>query len=336
MYYFLTFKLFALKKDYDHINDDLLVKHLLGEASADEEKTVNNWLQSSAENAGYYRQLRQVWESSKSLAAASSIDENKAWERFQQRVSPAATRKPSFVQRLLQLKAAAILLLVAGAAITGWLLLNRAGDSKQITAQTAQNTLTDSLPDGSVVVLNKKSSIVYPNRFTGAARNIALQGEAFFSVTPNKEKPFTVTVNNIAITVVGTSFNIRAEKDSTEVIVETGIVRVSRGTDTTYLHAGEKLLLPATGGRTEKTAVTDHLYNYYRTKTFVCDDTPLWKLVAVLNKAYDADIIIGNSALRELKLNTTFSNEPLNNILEIIHLTFDITVSRKDGRIILQ
>lgn len=296
---------------------------------------VSNWLQAAAENAAYYRQLKKIWDSSKDLAASTAIDENKAWERFRQRVSPAAKNRQSFIQRFSGFKAAAVFIIIAGAAISTWLLFKNEA-VKEITAKTTLDILTDTLPDGSVVTLNRSSSIAYPSRFTAAARKVTLRGEAFFKVMPNPKKPFVISVNNITVTVVGTSFNIQAREESTEVIVETGIVRVSRGSKTTTLSAGEKLLLPAAGGPEEKTAVTDHLYNYYRTKTFVCDDTPLWKLVEVLNKAYNAHISIGSSAAKDLRLTTTFNNEPLEKILNIIHLTFDITVTRNGDHIILQ
>jgi ferric-dicitrate binding protein FerR (iron transport regulator) len=85
-----------------------------------------------------------------------------------------------------------------------------------------------------------------------------------------------------------------------------------------------------------KEIVEDRLYNYYRSKEFVCDDTPLWKLVEVLNEAYGANIIIENKELRGLKLNTTFNNESLDRILEVIATTFDITVTPEKDRIILK
>jgi transmembrane sensor len=83
--------------------------------------------------------------------------------------------------------------------------------------------------------------------------------------------------------------------------------------------------------------VSDKLYNYYRTKEFVCDDTPLWKLVQVVNEAYNVKIIIGRKELNDKTLTTTFYNESLEQVLEVIRLTFDITVIKKeDGQIILQ
>ena len=85
-----------------------------------------------------------------------------------------------------------------------------------------------------------------------------------------------------------------------------------------------------------KTAETEKLHNYYRTREFTCDNTPLWKLVNVLNEAYDVNIVIERDALRSLPLTTTFNNESLDRILEIIRTTFDITVIRQNDKIILQ
>jgi ferric-dicitrate binding protein FerR (iron transport regulator) len=103
------------------------------------------------------------------------------------------------------------------------------------------------------------------------------------------------------------------------------------------LIAGEKIIMSANDSNATKEKVNDKLYNYYRSKEFVCDDTPLWKLVQVVNEAYNAKIIIGRKELSDKRLTTTFNNESLEQVLEVIHLTFDITIIKKeDGQIILQ
>ena len=91
------------------------------------------------------------------------------------------------------------------------------------------------MPDGSVITVNKNSTLSYPSEFKGKTREVALNGEAFFKVTPNKEKPFIIHVNDVTVRVVGTSFNIRSEKGKTEVIVETGIVQVTKNKRTVSL-----------------------------------------------------------------------------------------------------
>ena len=145
-----------------------------------------------------------------------------------------------------------------------------------------------------------------------------------------------INVNDVQIKVVGTSFNVRSEAGVTEVIVETGIVQVTRNNKMVELRPAEKIKLGVKDSALVKERVEDKLYNYYRSKEFVCDDTPLWKLVEVLNEAYGANIIIENPKLRSLPLTTTFNNESLDKILEVISATFDITVTREGDRIILK
>ena len=314
------------------------MKHLLGEASPGEDQAVVEWMNESATHKEYYHQLKKIWDQSKALAAGSTVDVNKAWERFQTRVGK-KNESPKILNRsrFSWMKIAASVILIAGLGIAAYYLFNNNSATKEIIAQTTQNVLTDTLSDGSVVTLNRQSTITYPSKFKGNKRAIALKGEAFFNVAPDKKKPFIISVNDVQVTVVGTSFNIKSENGNTEVVVETGIVQVERSGKTVELIAGEKIVMAANDSIATKEAVSDKLYNYYRSKEFVCDDTPLWKLVQVLNEAYDAKIIIGRKELNEMRLTTTFYNESLEKVLEVIHLTFDITIIKKeDGQIILQ
>ena len=292
----------------------------------------------NATNREYYAQLKKIWDNSKKLAADSTLDVDIAWESFQNRVT-GQKGSPKILKRnrFSWMKVAASVILVVGLGIAVYFLINKNNEPIEMVAQTGQNILVDTLPDGSVITLNKRSTITYPSKFKGDIRAIALKGEAFFNVAPDKKKPFIISVNDVQVTVVGTSFNIKSENGNTEIVVETGIVRVTKSGKTVELSAGEKINMHANDSNATKEAVTDKLYNYYRSKVFVCDDTPLWKLVQVLNEAYDANIIIGRKELNDKKLNTTFNNESLEQVLEIIHLTFDITVIKKeDGQIILE
>lgn len=313
------------------------MKHLLGETSPEEAAAVNKWKAEDEANAVYYNQFNKIWNSSKELATASTVDENKAWQNFQQRITRPKEEVPVVpIKRFSWMRVAASGIVLAGLAIAAFLLLNNNAAPAEMVAQTQQNILIDTLPDNSIVTLNKQSSITYLSKFNGDKREIALKGEAFFNVTPDKKKPFVITVNDVQVTVVGTSFNVKNEKGNTEVVVETGVVRVTKNGKTTELVAGQKLLLTANDSIATKEEVTDKLYNYYRSKEFVCDDTPLWKLVQVLNEVYNSNIVVGREELNNLPLNTTFNNESLDKILEVIHLTFGINVVKRDGQIILQ
>ena len=100
------------------------------------------------------------------------------------------------------------------------------------------------LPDGSQVELNAGATLNHPRRFGGAERRVHLEGEAFFDVASDG-RPFTVETFNAEVTVLGTSFNVRAWPEEsaarTEVAVTSGRVRVSGGYEATnvVLEAGD-------------------------------------------------------------------------------------------------
>ena len=78
------------------------------------------------------------------------------------------------------------------------------------------------LPDGTIVHLNSESKLTYTPEFNGKLREVSLEGEAFFEVTPNKEKPFIVKTSVFDVEVLGTSFNVSVYND--ENIVETALI----------------------------------------------------------------------------------------------------------------
>jgi transmembrane sensor len=307
-----------------------LVKFLLSEADADEQQQVKQWLAADDANTAYYTKLKKIWDESQQLTSTMTVDENRAWKKFQQRIHPGVRRRSTFGW----VRIAAVLVILLGIGFLTYQAFNNR--VKETTTVAQQAPLNDILPDGSVVTINKGSSISYPSKFKGKTRRVALKGEAFFNVTPNKEKPFVISINDVQITVVGTSFNVKSINGNTEVVVETGIVRVAKDGKTVELKAHEKLLAEAKDSVMVKEESKDQLYKYYRTKEFVCDDTPLWKLVQVINEAYNSHVVIGNSALRDMTITTTFNNESLEQVLNVISITFNIKVVRQGDAIILQ
>lgn len=95
-----------------------------------------------------------------------------------------------------------------------------------------------SLPDGSSVTLNAGTSMSFSESFFGA-RNVSLEGEGFFEVTPGKE--FTVTTSNGIITVLGTSFDVSSLGNDFSVKCYTGKVKVANLENEAILTPGEEV-----------------------------------------------------------------------------------------------
>lgn len=328
-------------KSYTQHIDDLLVKHITGEATTAEVQEVEKWLADDEANQHYFEHFKLIWEESVQLANTAQVDEQAAWERFQNRVHTGSfptTKAKVWSMNAPLLRAAAIAGLIIGlAALTYVLFQNKPGKVLAMSnIRTTDLVKSDSLPDGSTVILNKNSQVSFPEKFDNDKRVLQLSGEAFFKVKPNKKQPFEVHTNNVTITVVGTSFNVRSRGDTTEIIVETGLVEVATEKQTILLQPGQKAIAGIGDAILQKQVNTDQLYTYYRSRKFVCENTPLWKLVDKLNEAYDVQIIFGNPALRNLPYTTTFDNEPLDKILSVLSTTFNISVVKEKGKIILR
>lgn len=344
-----------------NIGDELLVNYLLGEASADEIVAVEQWLTASAENKKYFLQFKSIWEYSDTLASTTQIDTDKSWIKLKRKLKP---KNNIFKVNTRVLAAAASLTLLI---TTVWFFTRPKSNQdaprtevislqndKDTIAQNnydslqpikeekkiviaQQKTLIDTLEDKSVITLNKNAQLSTPKQFAELERRVQLKGEAFFNITPNKKKPFIIeTQNKVEITVVGTSFNVKSRPNYTEIIVETGKVQVKYKDQVVLINPSELAKIDSKDSTIVIKKVDSKLYKYYRTKVFECDETPLYKVVEVLNQAYGDSIVIQNNDLRNLKLTTSFNNESLASILEILSETFDIEVTKKGNKYLLK
>ncbi len=310
--------------------DELLAKYFADEATPPEQRAVEEWVGEDTANRHYFDHFKLIWEGGDEVVEVNTPDTHKAWQRFLRHAKKEDARKAGkWNWRNI---AAAILLMTGVAAITYYIVNNEGPAANMLAFTTHDEVKADTLPDGSIATLNKHSQITYPSRFKSKERKVILKGEAFFAVTPGRENPFVIEINDVSIKVIGTSFNVRSDKGETEVIVETGIVQVTRHNSTVELKAGERvLLLPADSTVTEKKVVSgDKLYNYYISRTFICDNTPLWKLVEKLNEAYNVTITIDGKGTAALPLSVTFDEESLDVILKIISQTLGVRVAQ-DG-----
>ncbi|MGX5819812.1 FecR family protein [Chitinophaga lutea] len=103
------------------------------------------------------------------------------------------------------------------------------------------------LEDGTEVSLNAGSSLRYPVRFAGSSRRVTLQGEGYFRVAKDPERPFIVDAAGMDVRAVGTEFNINAYTDELQVLTTLveGAVIVKRGADSLRLQPGEQSRLAA-------------------------------------------------------------------------------------------
>ena len=158
------------------------------------------------------------------------------------------------------------------------------------------------LPDGTNVWLNARSEMCYPAAFTGNKREITLDGEAYFEVTHNDDKPFVVQTNKCNVEVLGTKFNVEAYSDSEDFCTSLmdGSVRVSdKGNPSESLVLAPNQQVSWINGHLQSKPIAD--FDPFRWKEgLICFKSMHFKeLMSRFEKCYGIHIIIENPKLAD-------------------------------------
>ncbi len=135
---------------------------------------------------------------------------------------------PKFFGSFYKMAALISIALIVGYGINH---INRKSASITVIAQTGKERVV--LPDGSVATLNTGAEINYPKKFSSSARLVSFSGEGFFQIREDTLLPFILRADKLSLRVLGTSFNIRAERNSPEieVTVKSGKIAMYPGSD---------------------------------------------------------------------------------------------------------
>ena len=206
------------------------------------------------------------------------------------------------------------------------------------------------LPDGSTVVLAPGSRLVLASSFDKGARDVTLEGAAFFEVVHDSTRPFTVHAGGADIRDIGTAFSVKTGRDgAVSVAVTHGIVSVGSAAGSVAgsatnrepsvapveLHAGDRGVL--LGGQVAVTrgVVTDedvawtHGQLAYR-------DAPIGEVQADLQRWYGVDLQITDSALARRTLTASFKGDSAAQVLRLIALALGAEVVQRGDTVLLQ
>ena len=248
------------------------------------------------------------------------LDTDKAWQKFAGKHQ--VRRTVSF--RRYWMAAASVVLLLIG---FGTYFMTDRNSPEWVAVTTEPGQIMEVyLPDSTLISMAGNSSIRYDKKAYGKERRVVeMKGKAFFQVTRNEARPFSVYTERTEVTVLGTSFQIDEQPDGTDVDVMTG--KVSFGvtgseTDKVILTAG----MSASYSMESKgiTILEEEDLNTlsWKTRQLRFNDTPLEKVVSDLSEYYQVNII-NKAETPNLKLTATFNDLPLEDVLLVINQTLD-------------
>ncbi|SFE48586.1 FecR family protein [Sunxiuqinia elliptica] len=312
---------------------ELLANELFNKQAGTSEKPTNTDSVTSEE----WEELQRLSKQIDLHYQLKQYSPTKAWSEVKNQIrSNNKLKRTIHLRRVLQLAAAVVIALLIGSAAY------YVGQSNLSNKHMAEVTVDDAglsqieLSDGTLVTLNRDTKINYPDQFNGSSREVSIEGEAFFEVKPNPDKPFIIHAGDATIRVLGTSFTVNAYPGSNrvEVIVATGKVQFSKaksssGINQVILDPGEKGTYEHTGQNLGKTLNTDPNFLAWKTRTLVFSETSLQEVIQHLNKVYRVQIKLADSNLSQLLLNAHFEREPLDFILEVISSTHGLTVQKQ-------
>lgn len=250
-------------------------------------------------------------------------------------------QKSSFSTALFFRIAAVIVILIsAGTLLYHYTQSPFFSNANLVRRDVAQGSTTMlSLEDGTKVWLNAGSKLTYPAKFDRESRKVQLAGEAYFEVVHLDHKPFIISSGAVKTVVLGTSFNISAypENSEVEVTVLSGKVAVitpgkwNLHSNTMYLMPNQKLTYTSSQPDTKPATVNAGEAIDWKLGILLFRSTPLAQAVRELERKYAVKIVCADK-IKDCRITARFDNEGLENALKVVTKIIDGTLIRQDGQ----
>lgn len=195
------------------------------------------------------------------------------------------------------------------------------------------------MSDGTRVWLNSQTTLRYPISFIGEQRNVYLEGEAYFEVAKNINRPFNViTAGEVKVEVLGTSFNVRAYKDEEQIetVLEEGKVRMSKDIESVILNPGTMAVYKEKSGELSTKAVNTELFTAWRNGIYVFEDANIDDILKTLSRWYGIEISYADAEAKSLIFSGSFKKyNKIDNILKAMEASGSIAFDIQGNKIIV-
>jgi len=198
------------------------------------------------------------------------------------------------------------------------------------------------LPDGSIVILNANSVLKYDSaQPRPAAREVWLQGEAFFDVVPDASGRFAVHAGEVLkIAVLGTQFNVCSGDSTVQVVLNSGRVKISAENsedagNTLLLQPGEMAVYHRSGLLHKQAADTVALTGW-KDNRLTFHETSLEEIAALVHRQFGVKVMFEQPQLRALPFTGTAPANDLGLLLSILERSLDIRIDKSGGQIVIR
>jgi ferric-dicitrate binding protein FerR (iron transport regulator) len=359
-----------LKKRPKSLDSQFLIRIIRNEASPEEKEYFLAWLAESNQNKEEFGNLVLLWDMADQSQVSQVPDPNYQWGKIDKHIStklieeqkkspavqsdsnkktPQATshnRKQDFAWLY---RAAAIIVISVGLTfLVKWndqevqppttKIVESANPAfyELITQKGERKTFP--LGDGTIVYLNSGSKLIYPKVFSESSREVELVGEAYFSVMPDKERPFIVKSGKMNTEVTGTEFNVRYRNKKVNIVVAKGSVKtfLESSNESIDLTKGQMVSYSESRGFSSPVKANLNHYLAWRNNQFSFEHSPLKEVMDEIERYYNLDIIYKDETVKNKLLTGVFAADSLDQILSVISLTLDVTIEYKGSKVTIK
>jgi len=253
---------------------------------------------------------------------------SKFWNRIEKENISRVIRK-RFLNLTVKIAAALIIGLFLGIYVNS--VLNNE-EPVYYTAHSPMGSVSEwKLPDGTVIFLNADTEIKYKSETNKESREVFLNGEAWFKVEDNPQRPFIVHTPYYDVNVTGTQFNIKAYDSDKEVVttLEEGEVVLTASNNMNLnkkitLKPGEQVIFHKELKNINVKTVNPKWFTAWKDNKLIFMNMNLKELVVLIERKYGVDIIVKDESILDYHCDGTFKNETIIEVLEIIKKTLPI------------
>lgn len=319
--------------------DELLIRYLQQDIDEDNLRILEAWLEEDAEHKAYFFQMKNIYDySSRSFLRYEEIAES-SWQKMKIRIQKAQRDKSRYqfftVGCPAYCKYAVLIIIALG---IGWsigefgrntnqtFITESANIYNEIRVEKGGRANTILLSDGTKVVLNAETTFKYPTSFGKNERKVFLDGEAYFDVAEDEQKPFVVKLKKQDITVLGTTFNVEAYGNECQSVITllSGSIALEafngNGESVSYrlLKPNQRANADNVTGlvsvlETDATLSDTWINGVYRFK-----DEPFCSIIKHLERYYGIKIYLEDESLKQVKYTGSFSLDQ--NIKEVLRI----------------
>jgi transmembrane sensor len=328
-----------VERDISHI----IVRHLNGTSSAGDEIEIQQWLEENPENQQIFQDYIDIWKATGDIQL-HHFDAQKGWERFKANLEKEEGPKIVSIHRntasfpLLKIAATLAIIISIGALVYYFNFSSKI--QHQYEYATTGNEIKEeiTLVDGTKIWLNKNSRLTLALDFGKNERRVTLEGEGFFEVSKDAQKPFIIETARSLTTILGTSFNIRAyaEDEEERITMVTGIVDFfsKQQKSSLKIKAGEEALISQAGDliKTEPETVN---FLAWKNQRLVFKDASLALVLDDLENYFGFDIVIENPEIMNCRFTGTFDNPQQSDVLNTISTVLEVEIEQNGQEIII-